>query len=394
MRTNQTPPVQAPWVIQVPTVPRVALDRVGLADAHLSRQFVEAIRALVENNATRSIDRAAGHFFQTLDNIIEDHCAVAGVARPALQSCVDERVPQQSICFDSINWTLSVNIELLSLHPGSAICGLIAAQLRKAEVVALLIAQQTDLSEAIDAQSILSDAQFSGARKMLMAVCDHPSNRHLLKSIATNSGAAKSVAPLWPGLQMGSVARQLSGSSRIDALLIALGERPAIFNERLKQAYLSPVHAVLSRNAQCMAAHLTDVSANDRIKPVDTHRIVFPPSQNIPFSIPVFYRADEHTEQLTLFLFFAEVNEVRGIDVVIDNLAGELARHRCALELQSVTRSCKHIWVARSVPLPSRPLITGTLLQLTREIVEAATAMDAARHIFLKPFHTGCRLIG
>ncbi|HEY4072786.1 MAG TPA: hypothetical protein VGM52_06755 [Herbaspirillum sp.] len=358
------------------------------------------MRDLIAHAALPSQSNATELFFSKCEKLITDHCYRVGIAAPALREADETEWVQNRIHFEPAQWILRIDIHRLILLPGSTVCMLIAEQLHKAEMTAVLIGQQAQLRDAVRTNTLLSDDCWHQAKAMLAPVCDFPVNRYLLQNIARNSPLAASVISCWT-----HSAKQLfdikEGADGIDAALMsARRDYAAKLQIWIQRVYLVPIATSLQENYRLLANGMRagrHLSTKTRL-PLNAQRLMLPDislsgksdATRAEEETPVFFRADEHCEQIEILTLFDADVLPRNLDVVLSNLSQCLASQYCRAEVQPTSRSYSDVWLIRAKRLPQILATPTKLAGLFNEIEEEITALHACREHNLPLFRNGC----
>jgi hypothetical protein len=368
------------------------MEDIGLSNSVHGVHFANDMRELIMHAERLAPGAAAKSFFFKFETLIADHCYRAGVAAPALREVDEAEWVQSGIRFEAAQWLLRIDTHRLTILPGSTICMLVAGQLHKAEITAVLIGQQTQLCEAVRANTLLTDRCWHQAKAMLAPICDYPVNRYLLQNVARNSPLSTSAESLWacPAPQRSSAARSADGG--INTLISACENHTA---HRIQHAYLAPIKMILAENYRLLANHISaDTLYHVSTKlPANAQRLVLPEKNEQPRpeeDAPVFFRSDEYCEQIEILTLLERGVSPDGLDVVLNNLSQSLASRHCRLEAQPTSRYHFNIWLIRVKHLPATPIMATQLAGLTDDIEKEVAALTACRDDYLPLFRNGC----
>jgi hypothetical protein len=376
------------------------IEHIGLSNPLHGIRFVNAMRDLITYVALLSPNGATELFFLKLENLINDHCYRVGIAAPALREADAADWIQSGVCFEPAQWILRVDIPRLALLPGSAICMRIADQLHKAEMTAVLIGQQTQLCDAVRANTLLTDYCWAQAKAMLAPICNYPVNRYLLQNIARNSPLAASAMSCWTH----SAQQLLGAENQTDSVNEALMSTRRNYAARLQiwvqRAYLAPITTSLQENYRRLANGMrTTMPCDTRLRlPLNTQRLVLPDislsGENNPSSpikeAQVFFRADESCEQIEILTLLSPNAGSRNLEVVLNNLSQSLALQHCRTEAQPTSRCYYDVWLIRTKRLPPTIVTPTQLAVLFNEIEEEIAVLHACRDHYLPLFRNGC----
>ncbi|HWZ47415.1 MAG TPA: hypothetical protein VNX00_04255 [Herbaspirillum sp.] len=385
-----------------------SIENIGLTDPIHGLRFANDMRDLIMHAERLAHGDAGESFFLRFERLITDHCYRVGIAAPALREVDEAEWVQSGIRFEPAQWLLRIDIPRLTVLAGSTICMLVADQLHKAEMTAVLIGQQTQLCEAVRANTLLTDDGWHQAKAMLAPLCDYPRNRYLLQNIARNTPLAASAISLWDYL-----AQRISGAERrphdgIEALMSMNGKHAPTLHSWIPLAYLEPIKTSLAENYHLLANHMSaDTLYQVRTKlPANAQRLVLPGISPPEISTSeenertrseedalVFFRSDEYCEQIEILTLLESGVSPRGLDVVLNNLSQSLASQHCRLEAQPTSRFQFNVWLIRVKHLSATPITSIQLAGLTNEIKNEIAALHACRENYLPLFRYGCAAV-
>ncbi|MDB5992581.1 MAG: hypothetical protein JWQ10_3984 [Herbaspirillum sp.] len=385
------------------TTATTSMENIGLADPAHGLRFANDMRDLVMHAERLPHGDAVESFFLRFEKLITDHCYRVGVAAPALREVDEAEWVQSGIRFEAAQWLLRIDIHRLTILSGSTICMLVADQLHKAEMTAVLIGQQTQLCEAVRANTLLTDDGWQQAKAMLTPICAYPVNRYLLQNVARNSPLAASAISLWAYL-----AQRLSRAERgthdgIETLMSTSGYHATTLHGWIQLAYLEPIKRSLEGNYRVLANHMSaDTLYQVRTKlPANAQRLVLPGISSeknertrSEEDALVFFRSDEYCEQIEILTLLERGVSPHGLDVVLNNLSQSLASRHCRLEAQPTSRYHFNVWLMRVKHLSATPIMSTQLAGLTKDIKKEVAALHACRDDYLPLFRNGCAAIG
>jgi hypothetical protein len=380
--------------------------RIGLSDPLNCVRFVNDMRDLIKHAALPSQSDAAELFFLKCEKLITDHCYRVGIAAPAMREADETEWMLSGVHFEPAQWILKVDVHRLALLPGSTMCMLIAEQLHKAEMTAVLIGQQTQLRDAVRTNTLLSDHCWDQAKTSLAPICDFPVNRYLLQNIARNSPLAASAMSCWtdsaqPLFETEGGADGVNRPDGIDAALMSARRNYAAkLQIWIQRVYLAPITTSMQENYRLLANGMR-AGAHHGAKtklPLNAQRLMLPDislsgkgdASPIEEETPVFFRADEHCEQIEILTLFDADVSPRNLDVVLSNLSQYLASQYCRAEVQPTSRCYSDVWVIRAKRLPQILATPTKLAGLFNEIEDEITALHACREHYLPLFRNGC----
>ena len=392
-----------PHIGGVASTATTSIDNIGLANPAHGLQFAQDMRDLVMHAEQLPHGEAVESFFLRFEKLITDHCYRVGVAAPALREVDETEWVQSGIRFEPAQWLLRIDIHRLTILSGSTICMLVADQLHKAEMTAVLIGQQTQLCEAVRANTLLTDDCWHQAKAMLAPICDYPLNRYLLQNVARNSPLAASTISLWTCL-----AQRLSGTQRrphdgIEALMSRSGKHAPTLHSLIPLAYLEPIKMSLEGNYRLLANHMSaDTLYQIRTKlPANAQRLVLPgistseenERTRLEEDALVFFRSDEYCEQIEILTLLERGVSPHGLDVVLNNLSQSLASQHCRLEAQPTSRFQFNVWLIRVKHLSATPITSTQLAGLSNDIKKEIAALYACRDNYHPLFRNGCAAV-
>jgi hypothetical protein len=382
------------------TAATTSLENIGLANPVHSVRFSNAMRDLIMHTERLAPDDAAESFFLRFERLITDHCSRVGVAAPALREVDEAEWVQSGIRFEPAQWILRIDLHRLTILPGSTICMLVADQLHKAEITAVLIGQQTQLCDAVRTNTLLTDNCWQQAKAMLAPICGYPVNRYLLQNVARNSPLAASAISLWACLPPQLSGARGSTDEGINTFMTAC-ENHTI--NGIQHAYLAPIKTLLEENYRLLANHMsadTLYRAGTKL-PANAQRLalpgISPPEENERTreeeDALVFFRSDEFCERIELLTLLDRRVSPYGLDVVLNNLSQSLASQHCRLEAQPTSRYHFNVWLIRVKHLSARPIMPAQLAGLTNELKKEVAALHACRDDYLPLFQNACAAI-
>ena len=337
------------------------------------RDLIGHINAQASEQASAAnTDFPADILLTKLDALIEEHCHRAGIFRLQLHEAGEESWLPDGVQFEPAQWAIKIDRHRLFSQPGSDICALVGDQLHAAEFTAALIGREAQLRAAAHAGKLLTNEQWLQAKHALARLCRIPVNRHLLQEVAAKS-------PL--------------------ALTMACGDAPeALHNmealhNTFQDAYLAPIKESLADNYRALAARLSAPADQPILPalPAPSHTTLLAQQEG---NRPLFFRADRHCEQISLFIFLDQIEATStGLALLRMNLSRHWTPLGYCLEIQQCDPHVCKLWLYRIRHMPAESGTPDRQNHLEQAIRNDAAALHANRETYLQDLLAGCRVV-